>query len=76
MFVNGKEIFQFTTNDKNTSFLIQFRLASATVRFNATYSRRVSVKGNVYDFAVDCNAIDKSDILNIRKCLMVKINIK
>ena len=33
------------------------------------------MKGNVYDFSVDYNAIDKSDILNIHKYLMVKNNI-
>ena len=28
--------------------------------------------GNVYDFSVDCNSIDKSDILKIQKYLMAK----
>ena len=42
----------------------------------ATESRKVSLKGNVYDFTVNDNAIDKSDILNIHKYLMVKNNIK
>ena len=27
----------------------------------------------MYDFSVDCNAIDKSNTLNIRKYLMIKI---
>ena len=36
----------------------------------------ISVKGNVYDFSVDCNPIDKSVILNIQKYLMTKNNIK
>ena len=35
-----------------------------------------SLKGNVYDFSVDYNVIDKSDILNIHKYLMVKNNTK
>ena len=34
------------------------------------------LKENVYDFSVHYNAIDKSVILNIHKCLMVKIYIK
>ena len=34
-------------------------------------SKEVSLKGNVYDFSVDYNAIHKSDILIIYKCLMV-----
>ena len=29
-----------------------------------------SLIGNVYDFSVDYNSIDKFDILNIHKCLM------
>ena len=35
-------------------------------------SRVVSFKGNEYDTLVDYSAIDKSDILNIYKYLMVK----
>ena len=34
----------------------------------------VSFKESVYDFLVDYNAIDKCDILNIHKYLMVKNN--
>ena len=34
-----------------------------------------SLDGNVYDFSVDCTFIDKSDILNIYKYLMVKNNV-
>ena len=39
-------------------------------------SREVSLNGNVYDFSVDCNSIDRSDIQNIHKYLMTKNNIK
>ena len=44
--------------------------------FSATESREVSLNGNVYDFTVDYNSIDKSVILNIHKCIMTKNNIK
>ena len=44
--------------------------------FSATESREVSLNGNVYDFSVDYNPIDKSDILNIQKYLITKKNIK
>ena len=44
--------------------------------FGAVESRDVSLKGNVYDFSVNNNAIDKSDILNIHKYLMIKNNVK
>ena len=36
----------------------------------------MSLDGNVYDFLVDYNYIDKSDILNIHRYLMTKNNIK
>ena len=36
----------------------------------------VSLNGNIYDFSVDYNSIDKSDILNIHKYLMNKNNKK
>ena len=39
-------------------------------------SREVSLNGNVYDFSVNCNSIDRSDIQNIHKYLMTKNNIK
>ena len=35
--------------------------------------REVFLNGNVYDFSVDYNTTDQSDILNIRKYLMAKI---
>ena len=38
-------------------------------------SEEVSLKGNVYNFSVDYDAINKSDVLNIHKYLMTK-NIK
>ena len=57
---------------KNVNFPAQFCLESISNGFGATESRKVSLKGNVYDFSVDCNAINKSDILNTHKYLMVK----
>ena len=33
-------------------------IGSMCNRFGVTEFREVSVKGNVYDFSVDCNAID------------------
>ena len=44
--------------------------------FGTTESKEVSLKGNVYNFSVNYNAIDKSDKLNILKYLMVKNNVK
>ena len=76
LFVNGKEISTFKADNKNVNFPIRFYLGSISDRFSATKSREVSLDRNVYDFSVDYNSIDKSDILNIHKYLMTKNNIK
>ena len=39
-------------------------------------SKEVSLKGNLYYFSSDYDAIDKSDILNIHEYLMFNNNIK
>ena len=44
--------------------------------FSATESTEVSLNRNVYDFSVDYNSIDKSDISNICEYLMIKNNVK
>ena len=74
LFVDGKEIFKFKADNKNVNFTTQFCLGSLSNECSATESREVSSDGNVYDFSVDYNSIDKSDILNIHKYLMTKDN--
>ena len=76
LFVNGKEINKFKANNKNVIFPTQFYLGSISNRFGATESRQSSLKEKVYDFSINHNAINKSDILNIYKYLMFKNNIK
>ena len=81
LFVNGKEILTFKANNRNVNFPTQFPtpntcLRIITIRFGATESGEVSLKGNVYGFSVDYNSIGKSDILNIHKYLMDKNNKK
>ena len=76
LFVNGKEIFKFKVKNKNANFPSQFGLRSISNGFSATESKEVSLNGNVYDFSVDYNSIDKSDILETHKYLMTKNNIK
>ena len=72
LFVNGKEIFKFKSDNKNVNFPTQFCLRSVSSGFSALESREVSLNGNVYDFSVDYNSIDKSHILNIYKYIMIK----
>ena len=75
LFVNGKEIFNFKDDNKNVNFPTQFCLGSISNGLSAAESKEVSLNGNVYDFSVDYNYIDKSDILNIHKYLMTMNNI-
>ena len=53
--VNGKDI----SENKIANFQTQFCLGSISNGFNVTGSRQVSSNGNVYDFSVDYNSIDK-----------------
>ena len=74
--VNGKEIFKFKAGNKNVNFLTQFCLGNISNGFSVTKSREVSLEGNVYDCSVDCSSINKSDILNIHKYLMIANDIE
>ena len=46
------------------TFPTQFCLGSISNGVSVHEFREVSLNGNVYDFSVDCNSIDKSDTLN------------
>ena len=51
---------KFKADNGNVNFPIQFCLGS------------ISNGGNIYDFSVDYDSVDKSDILNTYKYLVVK----
>ena len=76
LFASVKEIIKFKANNKYLNFPTTFCLGGISDEFSTTESREVSLNGNVYDFSVDYNSIDKSDILNIQKYLMTTNNIK
>ena len=77
LFVNGKEGFKFKDNNNNVNFPNKSFFGSISKgRSLATESREVCSNGNVYDFSVDYNSIDKSHIFNIHKYLMTKNNVK
>ena len=62
-FVNGKK----SLNLKLTRKMLPFQLSclgSIFNRFSALESGEVSLNGNVHDFSLDYNSLDKSDILN------------
>ena len=60
----------------NKNFPTQFSLGSIFNGFSAIESREVLLNGNVCDFLVDHESIDKSDTLKLRKYIMTKNNIK
>ena len=76
LFANGKEIFKFGAANKHVNFPTQFCLRSISNGFSATESKKVSLNGNMYDFSVNYNSLDKSKVLNIHKYSMTKNNIK
>ena len=61
LMVHQKKKFSINFTKGNTKFCL-------SLHYNAN--------GNVYNFSVDYNTIDKSDILSIHKYLMTKNNIK
>ena len=75
MFINWKEVLNFKANNKNVKFPTQLYLGRIYDGFHTIESREVSSGWNVYEFSVDYNPIDKSDILNSQKYLMLKNNI-
>ena len=58
LFVNGKEIFKFKTDNKNVNFPTQFCIGRISNRFSATESRKVFLNENVYDFSVNYRSND------------------
>ena len=76
LFVDGKEIFNFKGDNKIVKFPTQICCRSISNGSISAEFREVSLNGNVYDFSVDYNSINKSAILDIQKYLMIKNNIK
>ena len=76
LFVDGKEIFNLKTANKNVNFSTQFCLGSISNGFSNNETREVYLNGNVYGFSVDHNSVDISDILIIHKYLITKNKIK
>lgn len=60
----------FKVDKKNVKFSTRFCLGCISDGFTAIDSREVSLGGNVYDFSVDYNSGERSEILNIHKYSM------
>ena len=59
--------FKFKANNGHVSFSTQICVGTISSKIGTIGSREVSLKGNVYNFWVDYNSIDKFNILNTHK---------
>ena len=71
-----KRKFKFKDDNKNVHFPTRLCIGSISNGFSAAKSREVYLYGNVSDFSVDYSSIDKLEILNIHKYLMITNNVK
>ena len=76
LFVSKTKIHNFKADNGGVNFATQFCLGSISNKFTNVEPEDSSFKRNAYDFSANYDAIDKSDISNIHKYLMVKNNIK
>ena len=75
LFVNGTEIIKFKAKDSETT-PYELWLGNISKDWSVDNMRRTGLKGYVYDFSVNYDAIAVSDILDIHKYLMEKNEIK
>ena len=73
LYYNGDTSYLFVDRKKNISLKLMIKMLTFQLDLE-----EVSFKRNVFNFSVDCDAIGKSEISNIKyfKYLMVKKNIK
>ena len=69
LFVNGKNIQKFTAKDSEIT-PYELCLGSISKDWLIGNIRKTSLKGYIYDFSVDYDAVLVSDILDIQKYLM------
>ena len=72
LLIENKSI-NLSTIIKISTFQLSF-VWKISEKFDAVESREVSFKGNMNNFTIDSNVIDKSGILSIHKYLGVKNN--
>ena len=69
LFVDGKEILEFTAIDFEIT-PYELCLGNISKDWSIDNMKKTSPKGYVYDFSVDYDSISVSDITNIHKYLM------
>ena len=74
LFVNGTEIYKFNAKDSET-VASPLGLGKISKDWSAGNMKRTGFPGSVYEFSVDYDAINVSDIKNIHKYLMEKNDI-
>ena len=74
LFVNGTEIYKFNAKDSETVASLLF-LGKISKDWSAGNMKRTGFTGSVYDFSVDYDAINVSDIKNIHNYLVEKNDI-
>ena len=75
LFVNGTEIIKFKAKDSEIT-AYPLCLGNISKDWSVDNMKKTSLKGYVYDFSVDYDAISISDITDIHKYLMEKNKIK
>ena len=71
MFVNGTENTKFEAKDSEIN-PYELCLGNISKDWSVDNMKKTSLKGYVYDFSVDYDAIEVSDMLDIHKDLMEK----
>ena len=71
LFVNGTEIIKFKAKDSDIN-PYELYIGNISKDWSVDNIKKTGLKGYVYDFSVDYDAIVSSDILDIQKYLMEK----
>ena len=71
LFLNGTKIIKFKAKDSEINAYL-LCLGNMSKDWSVDNMKKTGLKGYVYDFSVDYNAIAVSDILDIHKYLMKK----
>ena len=75
LFANATKIYQIKANDSEIKIYPLF-LGNISKDFTSINMKRTRLNGCVYEFFVDCNIIDTSNIIDIHKYLMKKNDIE
>ena len=71
LFVNGTDIYKFKAKDSEI-VATPLCLGNISKDWSADNMKKIGFNGHVYDFSVDCNAIDVDDIKDIHNYWMKK----